>query len=236
MRAGRWQSGRGGHACVVGGARLSFYQYSQPSSPHPCRAGAGACALLRWGEWPLGVRVTMAGYEYVSAEQLAGFDKYKVARRAPRAPRCLPVPASPGRRRTGAVRVTLRRVAQGGLAGRRFSGAGVGGSRGVLGPWVRRVRGHPRLAAPTPAPSRIALAFGDRSARGEPENPLRFVTSSSLFPSASPREGMGSKVLDCLHFNDVPPRLCWDTTSEMEMIPGQIGPGREGGEEGGTDG
>lgn len=31
-------------------------------------------------EWALGFRVVMAGYEYVSPEQLAGFDKYKVAR------------------------------------------------------------------------------------------------------------------------------------------------------------
>ena len=40
----------------------------------------------------------MASYEYVSPEQLAGFDKYKVAR-APRTPLALLVPASPRRLR-----------------------------------------------------------------------------------------------------------------------------------------
>lgn len=49
-------------------------------------------------EWALGVRVVMAGYEYVSPEQLAGFDKYKVER-APRKPLFLLVPASSRRLR-----------------------------------------------------------------------------------------------------------------------------------------
>lgn len=43
-------------------------------------------------EWALGVRVVMAGYEYVSPEQLAGFDKYKVAR----GPADVPLPSRPG--------------------------------------------------------------------------------------------------------------------------------------------
>lgn len=193
----RWAGRSEDCACVPGGGRVaeadthawwaelgSFYQYYQPRSGHRCLAGAGAFALragewLPQREWPLGVGDAMAGYEYVSSEQLAGFDKYKVAR-APRAP-CSswsrPLPGGGGLARSVSPCAAWPR------AGWR---AFLRGSRGVLGPWGGGAWGHPRLAAPTRHPPGIALAFGDRSASGEPENSLRFFTSSSSSSSFSP--------------------------------------------------
>lgn len=126
-------------------------------------------------EWAFGVRVVMAGYEYVSPEQLAGFDKYKVAR-APRTLLSLRVPASPRRLGAGAGRVTLCRVAPGGLAG-----VALGGSCRVLGLWGRRA-GSTLGRRPDSAPSRgIAFALGERSTGVERENSLLFFTSLLLF-------------------------------------------------------
>lgn len=156
MRAGRRQSGRGGYACVVGGARL-LDQHYQPSSPHPCLAGAGAVALpsgesLPQREWPPRVRVAMAGYEYVSSEQLAGFDKYKVAR-APRAP-CSswsrPLPGGGGSARSVSPCAAWPR------AGWR---AFLRGSRGVLGLRGSGCVGPPYARRPDSAPSRDRLCL-----------------------------------------------------------------------------
>lgn len=71
---------------------------SSASLSLPILAQLGWCSCLRTSsrrvaaEWPLGVRVVMAGYEYVSPEQLAGFDKYKVAP----GPADAPLPPLPG--------------------------------------------------------------------------------------------------------------------------------------------
>lgn len=88
------------------------------------------------------VRVVMAGYEYVSPEQLAGFDKYKVAR-GPRTPLSLLVPASP--RRLRGRRGPCHLVPRGsGQAEGSFSvgpaecwGFGVGERGSILGPPLR---------------------------------------------------------------------------------------------------
>lgn len=84
----------------------------------------------------------MAGYEYVSPEQLAGFDKYKVAR-ALRTPLSLLGPASPGRLRIRRGPCHLVRRGSG-RAGRRFFwgpaeswGFGVGVRGNTVGPPTR---------------------------------------------------------------------------------------------------
>lgn len=89
-------------------------------------------------EWALGFRVVMAGYEYVSPEQLAGFDKYKVARAGVRPSLSLPRPR-PGGCGAGAVRVTLCLPGGSVRVGRRFcgeprvAGVGVGERESILG-------------------------------------------------------------------------------------------------------
>lgn len=125
----------------------SFYHYHQPGSPHPCRAGAGAFALRGEAsqpqrEWPLRVGVAMAGYEYVSSEQLAGFDKYKVSA----GPAGTPVPPRPGlsqaaEERHGPCHLVPRGP---GRAGGRF----LRGSRGVLGLWGSACVGPTPLGSP----------------------------------------------------------------------------------------
>lgn len=133
----------------------------------PCRVAA---------EWALGVRVAMAGYEYVSPEQLAGFDKYKVAR-APRTPLSLLGPASPGRLRIRRGPCHLVRRGSG-RAGRRFCW----GPAESWGFWGWGAWEHRRPADPTQHPPEgIAFSFGDRSARVERENDLRFFTSLLFF-------------------------------------------------------
>lgn len=109
-----------------------------PSLPSEC----SCFRTLRWrvaAEWALGVRVVMAGYEYVSPEQLAGFDKYKVAR-APWTPLSLLGPASPRRLRSWRGPCHLVRRGSG-RAGRRFFwspaetwGFGVGVRGSTVGP------------------------------------------------------------------------------------------------------
>lgn len=119
-------------------------------------------------EWELGVRVVMAGYEYVSPEQLAGFDKYKVAR-APRTPLSLLSPAAP--RRLRSRRDLCHLVPHGSVrAGGRLSGGpaeswGIGdGVRGsILGPLPRLgtspgVSSVPSETAPREWSERINLA------------------------------------------------------------------------------
>lgn len=97
---------RGGCACAVGGLRVrggrSARLPSLPGQAFPslCSAVCFSCFIapsLRVAaaaEWVFGFRVIMAGYEYVSPEQLAGFDKYKVERTGWVAPFPL-VPAAP---------------------------------------------------------------------------------------------------------------------------------------------
>lgn len=103
---------------MVGGARLLPILAAQvcPAWGRCFRTSLGRVAV----EWPLGVRVVMAGYEYVSSEQLAGFDKYKVAR-ALRIPLFLLVLASPRWLRSwhGPCHLVPRGSGQ---AGGRFSG------------------------------------------------------------------------------------------------------------------
>lgn len=84
-------------------------------------------------EWAFSFRVVMAGYEYVSPEQLSGFDKYKVEKASRRSP-ISPAPGPrPGRRGAGAVRVTLR-LPRGAPAGVVEGDSGGGRSRsGSLG-------------------------------------------------------------------------------------------------------
>ena len=73
-------SGGGGYACAVGGAWL-LYLLCPPGSSQSCPAGVVLLVsyLVVESRCRLGarVRVVMASYEYVSPEQLAGFDKYK---------------------------------------------------------------------------------------------------------------------------------------------------------------
>lgn len=88
------------------------------------------------------VRVVMASYEYVSPEQLAGFDKYKVAR-APRTPLALLVPASPRRLRGRRGLCHLAPRGSGQTGGSFFGGPaecwgfGVGERGSILGPPLR---------------------------------------------------------------------------------------------------
>lgn len=85
---------RGGRSSVLLILPAQFF----PSLPSRCLYFRSSSWIVA-AEWALGVRVVMAGYEYVSLEQLAGFDKYKVVR-APQSPLSLLVPASPRRLRS----------------------------------------------------------------------------------------------------------------------------------------
>jgi hypothetical protein len=82
----------------------SYPARSSPTSLIFCGArvfSAWSRRVAAVAEWALGFRVVMAGYEYVSPEQLAGFDKYKVVRVGgpPSPPSPRPRPGGGGRRR-----------------------------------------------------------------------------------------------------------------------------------------
>lgn len=140
----------------------------------------------------------MAGYEYVSSEQLAGFDKYKVAR-ALRMPLFLLVLVAEELARSVSPCAAWFR------AGWR---AFLRGSCQVLGLWSRGAWEHPSLAFPTGTLPGIALSFGDRSTRVERENSLRFFTSSlSLCFSLLRGDIQFLYVVCCLRFNEVSTRF-----------------------------
>lgn len=107
----QWRSG----ALLTSSANLGLSTFTQPGWSLFVYTSSRRVAV----EWVLDVRVVMAGYEYVSPEQLAGFDKYKVVR-APRTPLYLLAPASP--RRLRGRRGPCHLVPRGsGRAGGRFS-------------------------------------------------------------------------------------------------------------------
>lgn len=110
----------------------------------------------------------MAGYEYVSPEQLAGFDKYKVAR----GPADAPLPPGPGL--SQAAERQARSVSP--CAAWLWAGwpAFPRGSCRDPGLWGQSAWEHPRLAALTRCPpGGIAFTLGDLSTGVEPENSLR---------------------------------------------------------------
>lgn len=98
---------RGGCACALGRPRVrggrSAPLPSLPAQALPSlqRAVCCSCFISRSqrvaaaAERAVGFRVVMAGYEYVSPEQLAGFDKYKVDRAGGRADGRPPLSPSP---------------------------------------------------------------------------------------------------------------------------------------------
>lgn len=115
----------------------------------------------------------MAGYEYVSPEQLAGFDKYKVARGSADAP--LPPPPGLSLVAEGQARSVSPCAAWLRAGWRAF----LRGSCRDLELWGQGTWEHPRPAALTRyPPGGIAFSLGDRSTRVEAENSLRFFTSS----------------------------------------------------------
>lgn len=93
-----WAGAAGGCACALGRLRVrggrSAPVPSLPAQALPTLHGALRCSrfisrsrrVAAAAEWAFGFRVVMAGYEYVSPEQLAGFDKYKVEQEGGRQP------------------------------------------------------------------------------------------------------------------------------------------------------
>lgn len=103
LGAGRVRGGvttrgsRGGCACALGVLRVRGGR-SSPLPSLPAQAFlvlhsaeccscfiARSCSVAAAAEWAFSFRVVMAGYEYVSPEQLSGFDKYKVEKAGKRA-------------------------------------------------------------------------------------------------------------------------------------------------------
>lgn len=93
-----YRGSRGGCACALGGLRVrggrSAPLPSSPAQAFPVLHSAVCCScfialshsVAAAAERAFSFRVVMAGYEYVSPEQLAGFDKYKVEKASWRSP------------------------------------------------------------------------------------------------------------------------------------------------------